>query len=101
MIHYFWVIFSKTSEKICLKIYHLHPVKFFSLELLTDIGMFLMVEKGIRGGIYHAIDRYAGANEKYKKDYDKNKELLYLKYWDANNFSVWEMSQKFPVNKFE
>ena len=42
--------------------------------------MFLMVEKGIRGGIYHAIDRYAGANEKYMKDYDKNKELLYLKY---------------------
>ena len=28
------------------------------LEFLTDVDMFLMVEKGIRGGIYHAILRY-------------------------------------------
>ena len=35
------------------------------------------------------------------KDYDKNKESSYLKYWDANNLYDWEMSQKLPVNKFE
>ena len=28
------------------------------LELLTDIDMLLMVEKGIRGGICHAIHKY-------------------------------------------
>ena len=28
------------------------------LELLTDINMLLMVEKGIRGGICHALHRY-------------------------------------------
>ena len=33
-----------------------------------------MVEKGIRGGIYHTIHRFAKANNKYMKDYDKNKE---------------------------
>ena len=38
-----------------------------------------MVEKGIRGGIYHAIHRYAKANDKYMKDYDKNRESSYLK----------------------
>ena len=54
-----------------LKIYHLDPVKFFSapelawqaalkkteikLEILTNIYMMLMVEKGIRGGICNAI----------------------------------------------
>ena len=31
------------------------------------------------------------------KDYDKNKELPYLKYWDVNNIYGWAMSQKVPV----
>ena len=48
--------------------------------------MLLMVAKGIRGGIFHAIYRYAKANNKYMKDHDKNKESSYLKYWDVNNF---------------
>ena len=47
--------------------------------------MLLMVERGIRGGICHAIYRYAKSNNKYMKGFNKNKELLYLKYWDANN----------------
>ena len=42
--------------------------------------MLLMVEKGIRGGICHSINRYAKTNNKYMKDYDKNKESSYLKY---------------------
>ena len=77
-------------RNMCLKIYELDPVKFLSnsglaweaalkntkvkLDLLTDINMLLMVEKGIRGGICHSIYRYAKANNKYIKDYDKNKE---------------------------
>ena len=60
-----------------------------------------MVEKGIRGGICHAIHRHAKANNKYMKDYDKNKEPSYLKYWDLSNVSGWAISQKLPVNKFE
>ena len=75
---------------MCLKIYELDPAKFLSaprltwqtalkktkvkLDLLTDINMFLMVEKGIRGGICHTIHQYTKANNKYMKDYDKNKE---------------------------
>ena len=39
-----------------------------------------MVKKGIKGGICNAIHRYAKANNKYMKDYDKNKESSYLKY---------------------
>ena len=71
------------------------------LELLTDIDMLLMAEKGIRDGISHAIHRYAKANNKHMKDYDKNKESSYLNYWDVNNWFGWAMSQKFPVNNFE
>ena len=48
------------------------------LGLLTNADMLLMVEKGIRGGICHAIHRYAKANNKYMKKYDKNKDSSYI-----------------------
>ena len=63
--------------------------------------MLLIVEKGIRGGICHAVYWYVKANSKYMKDYDKNKESLYLKYWDLNDLYGWEMSQKLPVSNFK
>ena len=47
--------------------------------------MLLMVEKNITGGISHFVYRYAKANSKYMKNYDKNKESSYLQYWDVNN----------------
>ena len=53
-----------------------------------------MVEKGIRGEICHAIHRYAKVNNKYMKEYDKNKELSYLKYWDVNNLYDLAMLKK-------
>ena len=34
------------------------------------------------------------------KDYDKNKELPYLQYWDVNNLYGWETLQRLPVNNF-
>ena len=48
--------------------------------------MLLMVEKGIREGMCHAIHRYAKANNKYMKNYNKNKEPSYIQYLDGNNF---------------
>ena len=63
--------------------------------------MLLMVEKGIRAGIFRAIHQNAKVNNKYKKEYDKNKELPYLKYRDVNNLYGWAMSQELPVNIFE
>ena len=71
------------------------------LDLSTDTDMLLMVEKGIRGGICHSIYQYAKANNKYMKDYDKNKESSYIQYRNVNNLYGWTMLQKFPVNNFE
>ena len=104
-------------RKMCIKIYELDPARFLSaigfawqaaskktkvkLELLTDIYMLLMVEKGIRGRLYYSINRYAKTNNKYIKDYNKNKKSLNLKYWDINNLYGWAMSQKLPINAFK
>ena len=40
------------------------------------------------------------ASNKYIKDYDKNKEASYLKYWDLNNLHGWAMSQN-PLSGFK
>ena len=63
--------------------------------------MLLIVEKGTRGGICQAIHRYAKANNKYMKNYNKNIESSYLMYLDANNLYRWAMSQQLPVNGFK
>ena len=60
-----------------------------------------MAEKGIRSRICHAIHRYAKANKKYIKDYDKNIISSYLLYLDANYFYGWAISQKLSVNGFK
>ena len=75
---------------MCLEIYGLNPAHFLSapglagpaaltktevkLCPLTAVDMLLMAEKGVRGGICHAIHRHAKADNKYMKDYVKNKE---------------------------
>ena len=63
--------------------------------------MLLMVEKGIGGRICHAMHRYAKANNKYMKDYNKDEEESFLEYLDANNLYGWAMSEPLPVDGFD
>ena len=58
-------------------------------------------KKGIGGRICHSIYPYPKANNKYMKDYDKNKESSYFQYRDVNNLYGWTMLQGPPVNNFE
>ena len=73
------------------------------LELITDYDMILMTEKGIRGGIclYQATHRYAKANNKYMKNYNKSIESSYTEYLDADSLYGWAISQKLPINDFK
>ena len=71
------------------------------LELLTENDTLMMVEKGIRGGICHAIYRFAKSNNKYMKNYNKNIESSYLMYLDIKNLYGWAMFQELPANGFK
>ena len=63
--------------------------------------MLVMLEKGIRGQICHAIHKYVKENNKCMKNYKKDNESSYIWYLDANNLYGWAMSQKLPVNGFK
>ena len=67
---------------------------------MTNIDTLLMVEEGIRGGIWQSVHRYTKANNKYMNKYDNSIESSYLMYFDANNLYGWAISQKLPVNGF-
>ena len=86
-------VFEK-FRNTCIEIYELDPVHFFSapglawqaclkktnvnLEFLTGYDMLLIIESGIRGGMCQAIHKYAKANNKYMKNFNKNIASTYL-----------------------
>ena len=85
----------------CLRFYQLDPCHYFSspglswdamlkltgieLEKISDIDMYLFIEKGLRGGISYIAKRYSEANNKYMKNYDFTKLPKCIKYLDKNN----------------
>ena len=101
---------------LCLENYKLDPAYYYTapglfydaclkktkinLELLTDPTMYLMIEKGIRGGISVAVHRHSVANNKYMEKYDPTKKSKYIMYLDANNLYGYAMSQPLPTHGF-
>ena len=73
----------------CLEYYRLDPYHYFSsprlswdsmlkmtevvLESISNIYMYLFVEKGMRGGISYIAKRFSEANNKYMQSYDDKK----------------------------
>ena len=104
-------------RKVYLKEYKLEPCYFVSapglawtamlkltkvkLELLTDVDMLLTFEEGTGGGISQAIHKYATANNKYMKKFNKRLISTFPQYLDANNLYGWAMCKKVPTGWFK
>ena len=103
----------KNFRNKCIEIYELDPAHFLSapglawqaclkktrveLELLTDIDMLLMVEKGI----CHAIHWCPKANNKYMENYDKNIITTYHRVFRCKRFVPMGNISKLPINGFK
>ena len=104
-------------RNLCLRNYGLDPAWYYTLpglawdaclkmtrvnlELLHDLDILLMIEKGIRGGVSMISTRYGKANHKYMEEYDPSKPSKYITYQDANNLYGWAMSRKLPTHGFK
>ena len=105
-------------RNVCMENYKLDPAHYFTapglawdaclkitgveLELLSDIDMLLMIEKGIRGGVSMISNRHGKANNKYMgKSFIDTMISTYIMYLDANNLYGWSMSKPLPTHGFE
>lgn len=102
---------------LSLRVYQLDPCWYFTspglawdamlkktkveLDKLHDVEMYLMIEKGIRGGIVNAVKRYSKVNNKYTKNFNEKQLTNFLLYLDANNLYGWAMCQMLPTGDFK
>ena len=104
-------------RNICMENYKLDPSHYYTapglswdaclkmtvkLELISDIEMLLMIEKGIRGGVSMISNRYGKANHRYMGDkFNPSEPSKYITYLDANNLYGAAMSMKLPTHGFK
>ena len=85
----------------CLKFCKRYPSHYFSspgltwkcnvendcvkLKNISDIDMYLFIEKRLRGNIFYTAKTYSEANNKYTKNYDPTKPSKYILYVDMSN----------------
>ena len=95
-------VFGKFID-MCLKFYGFDPCHYFSspglrwdtmlkmtgvkLEKISDIDVYLFIEKRMKEGISYIAKRYAKANNNMK-NYNPTKPSKFITYLDVNNFMV-------------
>ena len=112
------LLLADVSEKFihtCLDYYGLNTCHYFSspglrwdamltmtgieLNLISDLDMHLLIEKGMRGGISYITKRLGKANKKYMC-YDSSEEVNTLLILMQINYG-WAMSQYLPYIGFK
>ena len=71
------------------------------LKKMSDIHMYLFIEKGLRGGISYIAKRYSKANNKHINNDDPTKPSIDISYLDINNFYNCAMSSDLPYRGFK
>ena len=109
-------VFEKFIDT-CLKFSKLDPCHYFTspglswdtmlkmtgvkLEKISDIDMYLFIEKRLRGRISHIAKRCSEAKNKCMTNYDLVKPSKYIEYLDKNNLYGWVMSCYLPYCGFK
>lgn len=99
---------------VCLQNYGLDPLHYITLpslawdaclkitnvklELIKDPDMYIMFEKGIRGGYSGIGRRFFKANNLLCEDYDANNPTTFIIYVDCNNLYGKAMVMKLPTH---
>ena len=101
--------FFEEFRKTCLSYYKLDPAHYYTtpglawdaalrmskitLELITDVDIYNMIDTSIRGGVSMISTRHAKANNPSLPSYDPELPRRDLIYLDANNLYGHAMSQ--------
>ena len=109
-------VFEKFTDTY-LKFYKLDPCHYLSfpglswdallkmtgvgLEKISNIDMYFLTEKRLRGGISDFAKRYREANNECVKNYDPAKPSIYISFLDMNNFYGKGMSECLPYGRFK
>ena len=63
------------------------------LEFIPDPDMYILFEKGTRGGVSYISDRYEKVDNKYLKSYEPKEESKHIIYLVANNLHGYAVSK--------